>query len=355
MIGASLLFWGVFATIQGAYTYLSMLSHGHSLLRLIAYEWLVFLFWVAATPLIAVLARRHSLIPWRWSAAGVHAAVATALASAHVLWLVAMQIAVRPYDERTMLDFGASAGMYFPRIFPFSLLIYLATLGAIHAFEYYERSRERALRAAALERELARARLDVLAAQLQPHFLFNALHTVTGLIRGREYEEAVTTIAGLSDLLRYALDTREGQEARLADELAATKHYLAIQELRHGDRLTVTLDVAPETLATRVPRLLLQPLVENAIRHGVAPTSAPAWLTVRASRLNGSLHIEVANSTPAGHGGGEGLGIGLRNTRERLDGLYGDATALEVRRGDDRFEVVLDLPWRDADAGGGRG
>lgn len=349
VLGASLLFWTVFAVLQAVHTYLSMLSHQHSLPRLVFYYWLVFLFWVAVTPGIAFLARRFSLVPWRWSSAAVHAVVAIALTAIHMVWYITVMLAVRPYDVRTPDTFAAAFKMFDVVIFPLNLLIYLATLGAIHAIDFHARSRERALRAAALERELAQARLDALAIQLQPHFLFNALHTVSGLIRGQEYPVAISTIAGLSDLLRYALDT-SGAEASLEEEIEVTRNYLAIQELRYRDRLTVSIEATPETLHASVPRLLLQPLVENAVRHGVGPGAAPAWLAVRTARRDGMLHIEVENSAGDGHGDDEGLGIGLRNTRERLDHLYGSAYALLARRIEDRFEVALDLPWRPVPA-----
>jgi LytS/YehU family sensor histidine kinase len=229
----------------------------------------------------------------------------------------------------------------------------------MHALAFHERSRERALRAAELERALSEARHEALAARLHPHFLFNTLHTVSSLIRAQQPAAAIRTLAGLSDLLRYALDS-SSPDAELGEELEVARRYLAIQSLRFGDRLEVRIDAEADALPARVPRLLLQPLVENAVRHGMPGEGGSAWLTLEARRGAptrsagpASLRIGIANSA---HGvppvEGEGRGIGLAATRARLEQLYGGDYHLELRRLDDRFELALDLPYRTlADAG----
>lgn len=341
-----LLFWGAFGVFSGLNTYLSMLTHGHSLVRIVVYQLVVCAYWAAATPLIAGLARRFPIVPLSWRGAGVHAAGASTLTTGYAAWATVMTLTIRPYDAMSITRFMPHFLEYLAVRLPVGVLVYVGTLAVVHAFGFHQRATERAMRAAQLERELSQARLDALAIQLQPHFLFNALHTVAGLIRANESQQAISTIAGLSDLLRYALDSSGTPVVALRDELEIVRRYLQIQELRYGHRLRVSLEVAPETLPAGVPRLLLQPLIENAIRHGVALGAGPAWLSLRTERVNGALRIEIRNSTPPGRRLEDGLGIGLRNTRARLAQLYGDAFEMDVGRLDDRFELSLDLPWR---------
>ena len=345
------LFWGTFAVFVAVQTYLSMLSHGHSLLRLVVYQLVACSFWIVATPLVAFLARRFPIVPWRWRPATVHLLAAAGFALAFLAWLIAVNITLRPYDVMNITRFGPAFVERIQSQFPLEVLVYFGTLGAVYAFDFHDRSRERAIRTAQLERELANARLEALAAQLQPHFLFNALHTVSGLIRGHEHQAAITTLAGLSDILRYALDAAGAPDVPLENELEVTRRYLAIQQLRFGDRLVVTLDPDPATLRALVPRLLLQPLIENAIRHGVAPSVAPSWLALRAWREESSLRLGVSNAISATSPEENGLGIGLRNTRARLEQMYGEDFNLETRRLDDRFELDVRIPWREAAEG----
>src|SRR5262245_26945892 len=347
VFAGALLFWSAFAVFVAFHTYLSMLSHGHSLPRLIAYQWVVCLFWAFSTPAIAALAERFPLVPWRGRNLLVHASAAAAFASAFAAWSISMNVLLRPYDAMSPTDLVSGFVATFSGHFPLEVLVYAGVVGAMHALAFHERSRERALRAAELERALSEAKHEALAAQLHPHFLFNTLHTVSSLIRAQQQTSAIRTLAGLSDLLRYALDASRSPDAELGEELEVARRYLAIQELRFGDRLSVTIDAPAETLPARVPRLLLQPLVENAVRHGAGRGEAPAWLTLEARRVDGSLRIGIANSA---HGlppmEGEGRGIGLSATRARLEQLFGGAFRLDTRRLDDRFELALDLPWR---------
>lgn len=345
-IGPPIAFWAAFGAIVGVQTYLGMLSHHHSLVRLVGFEIAVFLFWAPATPLIARLARQFPLVPWRWRSFAVHAVAAIALSTADIAWSTWLALRVRPFDTRSYTQFAPGFAWSFATQIFLELFIYLGIVMSLAMLDFHARSRERALRAAELERELARARLEALSAQLQPHFLFNALHTVSGLIRGNEPKSAIGTIAGLSDILRYALDESGGSEAALEAELETTKRYLEIQKLRYGDRLRVEIDASPETLGAAVPRLLLQPLVENAIRHGAAADAGSPWLALRATREGDRLRIEVLNGASEAASGNGGLGIGLSNTRARLEQLFGASFAMSARRMNSRFEVIVELPWR---------
>ena len=338
-------FWALFGMLVGVQTYLGMLSHHHSLARLAAYSMLVFLYWAPATSLIAWLAHRFPTVPWRWRSLAAHGGAAVVLSVADIAWAAWLALVMRPFDTRSYTQFVPGFMGSFASQFLMELLIYAGILATLEAFDHYRRSRERALRTAELERELARARLAALSAQLQPHFLFNALHTVSGLIRGQESQAAIGTLTGLSDILRYALDESGGPEAALEAELDVTRRFLEIQRLRRGDRLRIEFDIAPEALGAAVPRLLLQPLVENAIRHGVT-ASDPPWLRLRAKRAGERLRIEVVNGAGGETNGSGGMGIGLANTRERLAQLFGPASTLTAGRVADRFEVIVELPWR---------
>jgi two-component system, LytTR family, sensor kinase len=207
-----------------------------------------------------------------------------------------------------------------------NLLIYVAIVAAWNAVRHYKRARERELRAAELEAQLAHAQLEALRAQLHPHFLFNTLNTVAELIH-HEPCKAEEMILQLSELLRLALQSQATQEVPLAEEIAFARRYLEIEQTRLGERLTVEWFIADETLSARVPNLILQPLVENAIRHGIAPFTGRGRVAIRASRHDGRLTLQVCDtgcspdanaSAPGGHG------IGLANTRARLQRFYGD-------------------------------
>jgi LytS/YehU family sensor histidine kinase len=224
------------------------------------------------------------------------------------------------------------------------LLVYCGTVAVLHAVAFHQR----AARAAELERELARARLDALAAQVQPHFLFNALHTVGALVRTGESQKAVATLAGISDLLRYALDGSGVAEVSVREEIEIARRYLEIQSLRYGERLAVRFAVADDALDAGVPRLILQPLLENAIRHGAARSAGPAWIEVSASRADEHLRVAVRNSAPMDLAADPGAGIGLRSTRARLEQLHGSAFRMETGRTGDAYDAVIEIPWRPA-------
>src|SRR5262249_12543584 len=197
----------------------------------------------------------------------------------------------------------------------YTLLIYWIIVVVNHAFDYYQKYREREMRALDLEKRLAQAKLQALQMQLNPHFLFNTLHSISSLMH-RDVEAADRMIDRLSDLLRSALEGSDTQEGELQDELEFLKRYLEIEQPRLGDRLTVKMDIEPDTLRARVPNLILQPLVENAIRHGIEPRARPGRIELRAQRKDATLALEVRDN---GIGIKEGElfdeGVGLSNTR----------------------------------------
>ena len=213
-----------------------------------------------------------------------------------------------------------------------SPLIYTAIAGTGAATTLYERYRDRQLAAARLETELADARLQALRGHLQPHFLFNSLHSIAALARAGDTAGVVRLTAALSDLLRHVLDAGD-RHASLREELQIVERYLEIQRARFPDRLDVTIDLAPDAADARVPLLIVQPLVENAVRHGLATRVREGSLVVRAVRNNGQMRIDVEDTgvgLPAGWRLANATGTGLRNLASRLAAEFGDAAALDV-------------------------
>lgn len=225
-------------------------------------------------------------------------------------------------------------------------------IGVAHAVHFGERARERDAQATRLQAQLADARLAALSSQLNPHFLFNALNSIAELVH-RDADAADRMIVGLAALLRSSLETSGSNEVPLQEELRLLGHYLDIEKIRLGERLRVDWAVAPEVLGALVPPLVLQPLVENAIRHGISRRFSPGRIAVHACRDGGRLLLEVQDDGGQdAHGDGSGgTGIGLATTRARLQCLYGDeqALTLETAALPARGTVVrLSIPLRRA-------
>jgi sensor histidine kinase YesM len=230
-----------------------------------------------------------------------------------------------------------------------NLLIYAAIVGMLYAFDYYRKYREHEVKASQLEAKLAQAQLQALKMQLHPHFLFNTLHAISTLVH-KDAEAADRMIARLSDLLRLSLDNLGEQEVPLKHELEFLERYLEIEQIRFGDRLTVEMAIEPEALDAMVPNLILQPMVENAIRHGIAPRSVPGRIEIRAKRENNQLQLSVRDDgagLPDGKSTALKEGVGLTNTKARLQQLYGAASRFDLLNAEGGGLVVaLSIPWR---------
>lgn len=228
------------------------------------------------------------------------------------------------------------------------LLIYSAIAGTGTALTLYERYQERRLAAAHLQAELAAARLQALRGHLQPHFLFNSLHSIAALARAGDTAGVVRLTAALSDLLRHVLDAGD-RHASLAEELDIVEQYLDIQRVRFSDRLDVTVDLAADAADARVPLLIVQPLVENAVRHGLAPRVREGSLAVRAVRDNGLIRIDVEDTgvgLPPGWRLDDATGTGLRNLASRLAAEFGDTASLDVApRDGGGVRATVTLPY----------
>jgi two-component system, LytTR family, sensor kinase len=226
-------------------------------------------------------------------------------------------------------------------------MTYLSLVGFAHALAYRGELASRAIDAAHLETRLVEAQLQALQRQLHPHFLFNTLNTISGLMR-TNIDAADQMIDRLGDLLRMTLHSSGTQEVPLKRELDVLQKYLEIEQTRFGNRLRVTMRIDPDTLDAMVPNLLLQPLVENAVRHGIAPHLRPGSIVIRSAREHDRLKIEIVDS-------GAGLppdrlmalnrGVGLDNTRARLEHLYPGAHRFAFSNLDDGFCVTVAVPF----------
>jgi sensor histidine kinase YesM len=232
---------------------------------------------------------------------------------------------------------------------PSLLMAYAGVVGAGHALSYAAQVQREQSEKAALATQLVEAQLGALRMQLQPHFLFNTLNSIAMLVRSADNQRAVEMIALLGEVLRTLLRTSSGLEASLEADLALLRRYLAIEQIRFADRLRVTWQVDPDVELAQVPPLILQPIVENALRHGLWPRSEGGELVIAARRVDGALELEVADDgvgLPATFALDHTRGVGLANTRTRLDRMYGDAAVFEVaRRAPRGVAVRLRMPF----------
>lgn len=293
--------------------------------------------WMALMPAVIWLAQTFRVDRSRWvQNAAVHTAVAVVLSVGHIIVFgAAYYAAVGPTTWGPTM--AGQISVFMTRHLATDIIIYGGAISVYYAVEYFTRFRRLALaaaqmesRAARLQLSLAEARIHALRMELNPHFLFNALNAVAGLVRRREHDGAIDMLARLSDLLRTTLDRDMPAEIPLSDELVYLGRFLDIELVRFGDRLRVTWDIDPDVRTALVPPLILQPLVENALRHGIARRPGPASLRIAARRSG--LHLElVVRDSGEGLGPNDGSeareGIGLSNTRARLAELYGDGAA----------------------------
>jgi two-component system LytT family sensor kinase len=312
--------------------------------------------WVLLYPLVAALAARFPLGERRRRAVLVH--LLAALVFSPLLMTVTQLLRAALSGNHQQ---GGLARLFTEVIVPeyaWGMTAYVVLLSVASAIEWRQRDQRRALEAAQLEAALAVARLQALRRQIQPHFLFNALNSVSSLLR-RDPDGAERMVARLGDFLRLVLDDTMPQEVALRDEIELLDSYLAIERVRFRDRLSVTIEVPGGLLDAKVPCLVLQPLFENSIRHGIVQNAGPLRVALRASHENGRLRLVVEDdgarsSAAPGPAAPASAGIGLANIRGRLEQLYGSRASLAIEPAADRgVRVVIDLP-REAGAATGR-
>lgn len=345
------LFPAVIATLQSA--------AGYATRGALAAEWpyaaLQFprwMLWAAVTPLVFAAWRRYPVArPGLGRAIGRHLMFSVGLSVAlEALWLpanVLVSIWLNPGVREAIPWASVFVLAVLGRIVP-GALTYTAILGVAATLESREALRRREVAASQVEAQLVRTQLDALKMQVHPHFLFNTLQTITVLV-DRDPRAATRMVTRLGDLLRLTLARARTQEVSLARELEVVRLYLEIEEVRFPGRLAVHLDAAPDTLPAAVPDLLLQPLVENAIKHGIAPSASPGEIRLTARRDGDRLVLVVRNSgKPAVPSLVTTDGVGLSVTKARLQGLYGHAhqfTFAPLPAGG--AEVTVAIPWRE--------
>ena len=308
------------------------------------------LIFAAFTPIILQISLRYPIERSNWVKRGLqYCAGAIVFAAGHAV----VRMLVYPVtDTMTKQQFPIGWSL-FGRLFLYGLpdmcfYVYLPVVAIAHAIWYYREFRDRELRASQLETRLAQAQLKALKSQLQPHFLFNTLHSISTLML-TNVKAADSMLVRLSDLLRMSLENNTVQETTLNREMQFVNGYLEIEKMRFGDRLEVRCEIAPETLDARVPHLLLQPLVENAIRHGTSRRTHGGELWINSYRHGDDLHLEVGDNGPgfspkpewnAKHG------LGLNATRERLRVFYGDRQRLDVHSAPGRGTIIsIQIPF----------
>ncbi len=296
------------------------------------------------TPLFFWLARRYPIDRRTW-----RTALPLTLAVTSVCVVLKYSLLV-PLEKWLGLDSGVTVAGAITRNFASESMAFWAVVGIIHAFEFNRRYQEREIAAADLRTKLSEAQLEALRSQIHPHFLFNTLHSISTLMH-RDVEAADSMLTRLSDLLRLTLKHRGENEIALRDELSLAEHYLAIMSIRFGDRLTIAQTIEPDTLDALVPQFVLQPLLENALQHGVAATPGPARVEISARAAGPRLVLAVTDNGrgAASASRGERHGMGLSNTRLRLEQLYGRDHSLTLEKLPERgTRISVEMPLRRA-------
>jgi signal transduction histidine kinase len=319
---------------------------GASFERLLKLQVVIWAAWLILSPWVFAVARR-----WRRSGKYTAAAFAKQFVIALVISIVASALSgllrwlagISVYTELPDVIVSSIVAM-----FGWSVTRYTMIAAAYHAVAYHREVRERDARAARLESALLKARLESLQGRLHPHFLFNTLNSIGALIHDQP-DAAERMLGSLADLLRASLHADPSAEVPLEQELDLVRQYVSIQQMRFTDRLNVSFDVAPDARHALVPHLLLQPLVENAIRHGIAPREAPGHVRIAAGRQDDRLRLIVEDDgvgMSEGRADTAGSGFGLTGTRARLEQLYGTAARVDLqRRTPAGMTATVDLPF----------
>ena len=316
-----------------------------------ATKWYV---WVLLTPIVVTLARLFPLTRERWLTSALALVVASCVVAAlkcatHVGVQSLVHGALEPIDDHSLRHLTT-------RDLPVNVGVFWAIVTAFHALGYYRRYRERTVRALELETQVTQAQLRALRMQLHPHFMFNALNTISSMMYS-DVALANSMLVRLSALLRHVLECGDEPWIPLEREIELAREYLDIERLRFADRLVVDISIDEDVADAMVPTLILQPLIENAIKHGISRRTGPARLDVSARRDGRYLHLHVRDDGPgmAAPAALPGPGVGLANTRERLEKLYGSAYRLELssglfgktqESGEPGFAVDLELPYQ---------
>ena len=344
--------WSTLGLIDACETVFPMHAQGmhHNWVRLFFTLMIVWLPWALATPLVIRLGRRFP--PARTSGLAtwaLHVSVAIGIGLVFSAWYASLEVLLNPWAIAPQAR-GTFTLLWLGKFYS-SVTTSLVLYAFVLVIDYALRSRERIARqqteAAQLGEQLSRAQLDALRRQIEPHFMFNALNSIAALVRDQRNDAAVEMIASLSDFLRHAATDSTRPQVPLAQEVEHLRQYLEVQKARFAERLQVTLTIPPELLGAQVPSLILQPLVENAIKHGISQRAQGGEIQVAAAQAGGKLNLRVGNDGP-------GLsaqldqgraGIGIANLRNRLQLMYGSGFELSLRnQAAGGVEVSISLP-----------
>ncbi|HKG21099.1 MAG TPA: histidine kinase [Blastocatellia bacterium] len=342
--------WTLFGLLFASQQYLATsrtsrpMAWHHALLLELSYAYL----WALLTPLMLWLSRRFRIERTSWfRSLLIHIFFGTLIGFTMVafhdlIYMVYLAPTDTPFSVTRLVQLAYS-------FFDYGMLTYWVILLVNNGLDYYSRYREGELRASQLEAMLAQAQLQALKMQLQPHFLFNTLHSISALLY-KDVDAADKMIARLGDFLRITLENSGSQEVSLQEEIEFLKCYLEIERIRFQDRLKVQMDIEPQVLKARLPNLILQPLVENAIKHGVSAHAGPGRIKIHASRRDGLLQVEVTDNGPGVQerdGGSFKEGLGLANTQARLEHLYGGDHRLDMVNAPlGGLTVILEIPFK---------
>jgi two-component sensor histidine kinase len=342
--------WTGIALFDATQTVVVMHSEGmhHRWALLFVSTFFSWLPWAISTPLVVRLGRRYppvSLRPWwKWA---VHGGACLAMCLFYAMWHAAFERLLDPWIDMSHPAYLHLLRAKFLNGLLSSFILYATMLVVGQMIDSRQRLARQQMETARLNEQLSREQLNALRRQIEPHFLFNTLNGIAGLIREQNNDAAVAMLAGLSDFLRHLLQDSK-QQVPLAEELQFLRKYLDIEKMRFGDRLKLTVDVPHDLLAAQVPTLILQPMVENSIKHGISRRVAGGEIRVSASRNNGMITFHVYNDGPGLAGDSEmtNVGIGIANVRSRLQSLYGELFALRIENHPPNgVQVTLAVPY----------
>jgi signal transduction histidine kinase len=296
--------------------------------RILLFEFFDWLLYGALTPIVFYFARRFPLErPHLLGRIALHLGIAWFNCALWAAGGTLLRLLI--WSGQETLSGRGYIGWFFTSL-PFGVAVYFAVLGIEHAIFYFRQSRERETQAARLSAQLAEARLGALRMQMKPHFLLNSLNALLVLVRDRDHAAATRVLEELGEILRQVLRADRPEMVTLDDEIEFLRRYLAIEQVRFSDRLGTSFRISPEARGAAVPDFILQPLVENAVRHGIAERVEAGMITVSARRDGEDLVLTIEDDGPGFTGRGPAAGLGLANTRERLQVLYGPRGSLTL-------------------------
>jgi len=341
--------WSAIAVFEATETVFGMrvqrMHHNwNALFVTVVLSWLP---WALMTPLILRIGAKLVLKP---IALIMNAAIALGMNGVCSAWIALMIVFLNPFAVSPAPGPFADTWLgHFNASLLSSLMIYAGIIAVGHIIDSRTRIARQQAETARLNEQLSRAQFEALRRQIEPHFLFNALNSIVGLVRDKQNVAAVTMIARLSELLRRVIEDPKRQLVTLAEEMEFSRNYIEIQKVRFADRLQLSVDVPGELLSARVPSLLIQPMLENAVKHGISRRAEGGAIRISAVRTNGMLKLRVYNDGPPFPLNGESSsGVGMTNIRARLRSLYGDSFDFSLRnQGSTGVEVAVSVPYEE--------